>query len=294
MADYLAQHPEVGMAARKESHFLVGDLAPRLAYRPARRPTLDDYLAWFAGVQDRRRLGEASVWYLYSPTAAREIERFNPEAQIIVMIRNPVEMLPSLHSEFVQQEIEPIDDFATALALDEERIRTGTPTGFPPHSYRDAVRYAEQIERYLEVFGRERVHVIVYEDFRDDTLLAFRETCEFLAVDPGFVPEMDVVNPNRRSRSRSLQRLIRRPPQALRQVLHTVTSQDLRRRGGLLLRKLNRRDVARDPLPPELAEALRPEAEREVAALGELLELDLSAWLSSLPAETERPERVSD
>lgn len=293
MADYLAQHPEVGMAARKESHFLVGDLAPRLVYRPAQRPTLEDYLAWFAGVQDRRRLGEASVWYLYSPTAAREIERFNPAAQIIVMVRNPVEMLPSLHSEFVQQEIEPIDDFATALALDEERVRTGTPTGFPPHSYRDAVRYAEQIERYLEVFGRERVHVIAYEDFRDDTLAAFQGACQFLGVDAGFVPEMDVVNPNRRSRSRAVQRLIRRPPQSLRSVLHTVTSPSLRHRAGLLLRRLNRRVVARDPLPPGLAESLRPEAEREVKALRELVGLDLSAWLS-LPAEAERPERVAD
>ena len=293
MADYLAQHPEVGMAARKESHYLVGDLASRLAYRPGPRPTLDDYLAWFAAVQDRRRLGEASVWYLYSPTAAREIERFSPEAQIIVMVRNPVEMLPSLHSEFVQQEIEPVDDFAAALALDEERIRTGTPAGFPPHSYRDAVRYAEQIERYVEVFGRERIHVIVYEEFRDDPLSAYQRTCEFLGVDAGFVPVIDVVNPNRRSRSRAVQRLIRRPPESLRRVLHAFTSQGLRHRAGLLFRRLNRKVVARDPLPPSLAESLRPEAEREVTALRELLGLDLNRWLS-LPAEAERPEPVAD
>ncbi len=31
MADYLAQHPEGGIAARKESHLLLGDPAPRLA-----------------------------------------------------------------------------------------------------------------------------------------------------------------------------------------------------------------------------------------------------------------------
>jgi hypothetical protein len=293
MADYLAQHPEVGMAARKESHYLVGDLAPRLVYRPAPRPTREDYLGWFAAVQDKRRLGEASVWYLYSSTAAREIERFSPGAQIIIMLRNPVEMLPSLHSEFVQQEIEPVGDFATALALDEERLRTGTPTGFPPHSYRDAVRYAEQIQRYLEVFGRERIQVIIYEDFRDDTLSAFQRTCEFLGVDASFIPEMDVVNPNRRSRSRSVQRAIRRPPQPLRTVLHPVTSQRLRHRAGLLLRRLNRKEVSRDPLPPSLAESLRPETEREVAALRELLGLDLTRWLS-LPAGAGQPERVAD
>jgi hypothetical protein len=292
MADYLAQHQELGMAARKETHFLVGDLAPRLALRPGPRLSRDDYMSMFATVQDRRRLGEASVWYLYSPTAAREIERFCPEAQIIIMLRNPVEMLPSLHSEFVHQVIEPVDDFETALSLDEERIRSGTPTGFPPHSYRDAVRYAEQVERYLEVFGRERVHVIIYDDFRDDPLAAFRSTCEFLGVNADFAPEIKVVNPNRRTRSRHLQRLVRKPPPRLRALLHSVTSQSFRRRTSALLRRLNRTPVPRDPLPAQVAESLRPEVEREVAALGELLDLDLSRWLSGL-AEAEHPERLA-
>ena len=293
MANYLAQHPEIGMAARKEGHFLVGDLEPRLAYRPEPRPTREEYLAWFAEVQGKKRLGEASVWYLYSHTAACEIEKFNPEAQIIIMLRNPVEMLPSLHSEFVQQEIEPIGDFETALSLDEERIRNGTPTGFPPHSYRDAVRYAEQIQRYLEVFGRERVHVVIYETFRDDTLSAFRGTCEFLGVDATYIPKMDVVNPNRRSRSRVVQRLIRRPPEPVRTALHSVTSQSFRRRTGRLLRRLNWKVVPRDPLPSRVAESLRPEVEREVTALRELLGLDLSRWLSQL-AEGERLERIAN
>ena len=291
MADYLAQHPDVGMAERKETHYLVGDLAPRLAYTERPRPSLDEYMARLARVQDMQRVGEASVWYLYSPTAAREIERFSPGAEIIAMLRNPIDMLPSLHSEFVQREIEPVGDFETALSLDEERLRHGTPRGFPPHSYRDAVRYAEQVSRYLDVFGPDRVHVVIYEDFREDTVAAFRATCEFLGVDTGFAPEIEVVNPNRRTRSRPLQRLIRRPPERLRAFLHLLTTQRVRNRAGVLLTRLNRKVVPRDPLPGRVAEALRPEVEREVTALGELLDLDLSGWLRHL-AEVEQRERL--
>ena len=293
LAAFLGQHPEVGMAARKETHYLAGDLAPRLAYRPGPRLSLEEYMARFTAVQHKRRLGEASVWYLYSHTAAREIERFSPGAQIIVMLRNPVEMLPSLHSEFVQQVIEPVDNFEAALSLDEERIQNGTPAGFPPHSYRDAVRYAEQIQRYLEVFSRERVHVVVYEDFRDDALSAFRDTCEFLEVDATFVPKINLINPNRRTRSRRLQRLIRKPPQPLRSFVRSVTSQSLRHQAGRRLKRLNHVAVPRDPLPARVAESLRPEVEREVAALRELLGLDVSRWLSGL-AEAEQPQRVAD
>ena len=93
-------------------------------------------------------------------------------------------MLPSLHSQFVFVGIEPEEDFGSALALDAERERSGPPAGFPPRSYRSAVRYGEQLRRYLDVFGRERIHVIVYDEFRDDTRGAYREACRFLEVDP--------------------------------------------------------------------------------------------------------------
>jgi hypothetical protein len=56
-------------------------------------------------------------------------------------------------------------DFEEALAPDEERERAGTPS-LPPRSYRSAALYSEQIEWYLSVFGRKRVHVVAYDDFR--------------------------------------------------------------------------------------------------------------------------------
>lgn len=88
--------------------------------------------ALFEGAQGRKRIGEASVWYLYSSAASREINQFSPEADPIVMLRNPFEALPSLHSQFVFVGIEPVEDFEEALAPDEERERAGTP----PHSRR--------------------------------------------------------------------------------------------------------------------------------------------------------------
>jgi Sulfotransferase domain len=285
LADYLGQHPEVGMCPRKETHQFVGSLAPRMAVRRGqRRRSLDEYLELFRPLQNRRRLGEASVWYLYSPDAAQEIATACPEADIIVMVRNPIDMLASLHSEFVQRELEPVGDFATALDLDETREREGTPPGFPPRSYRSAVRYAEQIERYLDVFGRERVHVIVYEDMRADALGVFRSTCAFLGVDSGFRPDLRIINPNRRTRSRLIQRLITRPPEPVRSVLHRVSSQRLRRATAIRLMKMNRRVAPREALDDRVAEALKPDVAREVAALDALLGLDVSRWLRAAAA----------
>jgi Sulfotransferase domain len=280
MAEYLGQHPEIGMCEHKETQYFATDLYPRFGIRNGGpRRTEVDYLKLFEHVQDRRRLGEASVWYLYSSAAPHEIEAFSPEAEIIVMLRNPLEALPSLHSEFVFGGIEPVEDFARALALDEERERAGAPRGFPPRSYRSAARYSEQLGRYLEVFGRDRIHVIIYERFRQRTHDAYRATCEFLGVDGSFTPEIRVVNPNKRARSKGLRTLVLRPPESLRKVLHAATSQRLRRRTGEALVRWNTRFERREPLPDHVRESLRPLVAREIGELRALIGVDVSFWL---------------
>ena len=280
MADYLGQHPEIGMCPYKELHFFAPDLHSRaLVKRGQRPPTRDEYMRNFQDLQGERRRGEASGWYLYSSAAPREIHDFCPGAGIIAMLRNPLTMLPSLHSQLVYWGIEPVEDFEQALALDEERERTGAPEGFVPISYRSAVRYGSQLRRYLDAFGPERVHAIIFDRFRDDTAGVFEETCEFLDVDPSFVPSIEVVNPNKRVRSGAIRGLLRRPPEPLRRGLHAITSREARRRGGTMLRRWNTRYVPRPPAPQAVTESLRPLVAEEVRELKELVGIDVSFWL---------------
>lgn len=280
MSDYLGQHPEIGMCPRKETHVFATDLYDRLRVKSGQHPPdREQFLQFFAGLGDCRTRGEASVWHLYSSAAAAEIASFEPTAKIVVMLRDPLQMLWSLHSEFVYVGLEPVEDFETALSLDSERERSGTPVGFPPTSYRSAIRYAEQIRRYLDVFGPGRLHVVLYDSFRDDTLGAYRQTCEFLGVDPGFEPQTEVINPNKRPRNALFRRLVRRPPEAVRGVLHRVTTENMRWRVGNQLNRLNTRFTQREPLPATVRAELSPEVEKQVTELDELLGLDVGGWL---------------
>ena len=284
MADFLGQHPEIGMCDRKETQYFAVDLYPRLEVKRGGPPTRSEYLKLFEGVQDKKRLGEASVWYLYSPAAPHEISEFTSTADIIAMLRNPLEMLPSLHSQFVFQGIEPVEDFERALALDEERESSGAPRGFPPHSYRSAVRYSQQLRRYIDVFGRDRVHVIIYDAFRDRPLDTYRTTCQFLGVDATFTPEIGIVNPNKRVRSKRLRNLVERTPEPLRKALHPVTSQSLRQRTAVVLMRWNARIEPREPMRNRVAQSLSPMVAREISELRALLGIDLSFWLDWTPA----------
>ncbi|NLF38083.1 sulfotransferase, partial [bacterium] len=84
---YLGRHPSIFVPARKEPHFFGSDIVS-----PAFVRDRDAYLSLFAGATTEARVGEASIWYLYSKRAAREIKEFNPDARIIIMLRNPVDM----------------------------------------------------------------------------------------------------------------------------------------------------------------------------------------------------------
>jgi hypothetical protein len=278
--DYLSQHPDVFVPPTKEIHFFGRDL-----YSPTYLRDGEKYLSLFAGARDEKRVGEASVWYLYSKQSAREIKEFSPEARIIIMLRNPVDMIYSLHSQRLYIGTEDIEDFAEALRAEPERKRglrlPQNPYLIEGLFYREVGKYTDQVQRYLDVFGRERVKVIVYDDFKSDTARIYGEACEFLEVDSGFRPDIRIVNPNKRVRSKAVRALLDNPPPLLRTLGKPLTTRPFRHRFLKRLRRLNTNFVARPPLPAELRRELQSEFAPDVERLSRLLERDLTHWCAA-------------
>lgn len=275
--EYLGQHPQVFMPFHKEPMYFGADLDPRYARMSER-----DYLRLFAEARPDQRVGEASPWYLYSRTAAGEIKDFSPEAQIIVMLRNPVDVMHAQHSQLLFNRREDIADFAQALAAEADR-RAGRR--IPPGAlrrealfYRRSVRFSEQLARYFDVFGRECVRVIVFDDLREDPASVVRSTFEFLGVDPEQAVDLTVHNPNRRVRLGFVQRLVYRPPGPLKRLVPKLRRLPLVHRFRDVVVAANSAAAARDPMGSELREQLTAEMAPEVEALGGLIGRDLSAW----------------
>jgi hypothetical protein len=247
-----------------------------------RRMSADEYLRLFADARPGQRVGEASPWYLYSASAAREIEAFSPGAQAIVMLRNPVDVMYAQHSQLLFNQRENLADFGEALAAEADR-RAGRR--IPPGAlrrealfYRHSVRFAEQLQRYFEVFGRERVHVIVHDDLVADAAGVVRDTFAFLGVDPEVAVDLEIRNPNRRARSGVLQRLIFRPPGPLRRVVPLLRRFPLVHRLRDAVITANSRSERRAPMDDGLRRKLTAELAPEVQELGRLIGRDLSAW----------------
>ena len=281
---YLGAHPDIFMAG-KEYHYFGSDLA----YHGDRSvPSRDDYLRRFSGGDGQRYRGEASIGYLVSTRAAREIHEFAPDSRIIAILRNPVDMIYSLHSEELFQGDEDIPDFEDALAAEAARKRgeriPPACEALWPLFYRDVGRYASQIERYLDVFGPARVHVVIFDDFVADVSQSYGRMLDFLDVDPSFRPEFPVVNANKVARSDTVVRLLRRPPASLSRLARwVVPDQGARRALGRRIQSANVDQRPRSAMAPELRRSLQAEFADDVARLGALLDRDLSAWTTPAP-----------
>lgn len=287
LSRYLARHPDVFMAT-KELHYFGSDLATCNGESdPSRRLTLEDYLRYFDAARGERYRGDASVGYIYSKTAAKEIGSFCADARIVASFRNPIDMLYSSYSLFRFQGIEQAQDFAEAVSDTEKPRWAYTATDFRwGFTYPGLAHYAEELERYFDVFGRHRVHVLIYEDFVADSTAEYRKVLEFLGVDPAFQPSLEPVFSNRQMRSPLMQRLLWRPPQGIRSIARRIVpSQAARRKVGQALAARNVRIAPREELDPVLRKSLEERFAPEVKRFGDLLGRDMSAlWCRASPA----------
>lgn len=287
MYEYLAAHPRVFMSPVKEPNFFDTDLdsgsyLDSLSFMR----DLERYRALYDGAKPDQLTGEASTWYLFSRDAAANLHAANPRAKAIAMLRDPVEMLHSLHERRMYGGSEELPDFADALAAEADRA---AGRRIPPRArnvkalqYRAVGRYAEQLQRYFDLFGRDAVHVIVFDDFRADPAAAYRGVLDFLGLPQSDLPQLRVVNAAAERRSWRLQQALLSP--RMIRLARIVFPPPVRPHVGRAWDRLNSRGRKRAPLDPQVAARLREDLRPDVEQLSEMLGRDLSAlWWPTSP-----------
>ena len=280
---YLKSHPDVFMSEDKEPHYFSTDLdyTPR-AFRYSR----EQYLALFPAEKGAAVYGEATPYYLYSRAAAPNIHDFNPRARILIMLRNPADMLHSLHSHMLYTGDETLEDFDAALEAEAGRRQgVGVPEIVPFTAmvfYRHIARYTDQVRRYFETFDRDQVCVMIFDDLQADTPGEYVRLLRFLGVDETILPDFGVINPNKRRRSAFLRDLMHNVvpaiPEPVRRALRRVTTPEARRGFHQAVDQWNTSHVPRKAMRVETRQRLQEEFREEVERLSELLDRDLTHW----------------
>lgn len=192
---YLKQHPQITMSPLKETNFFALMNEPLDFCGPGDQDyinrfsitDLDGYLTQFQGCEGAKAIGEASPLYLYSPKAPPRIHEYVPDAKLIAILRNPVDRAYSAFLHLVRDGRETTRDFREALQREEERIAAGWEHIW---HYKNMGRYYEQVKRYTDTFGRDRVRVFLYKDFRTNPTEMLGKVFRFLGVEDTFIPDM--------------------------------------------------------------------------------------------------------
>lgn len=173
---YLSQHPEVFTPRQKELHYFTREHAAASYYRPPVISSEAAYLRHFSPAGGQSAICDVSPSYLYFPQAARRIRDFAPDARIIVLLREPVARTLSHYLMDVSKgyQTRPLRDFL-------ERTEQNSPYYF---EYIETSRYAQHVTGYQDVFGADRVLVLLTEEFQRATEQSMRQVLSFLGVDP--------------------------------------------------------------------------------------------------------------
>jgi len=193
LASWISSHPQIYVSASKEPHYFSEE------YRLT--PTLEQYLANFDDATSQHSWRcDASVWQMYSQTAVPNILHHIANPKFVVMVRNPMEMAPSMHSQQLYNGNEFITDFTEALYLNDERL-TGKPTGMLRRYPTDHLAYFHscalgwQIKKLLSQVSSESLHLIFLDDVKQDAGSVLRDLYSFLGVDNFEAENLSVVNP---------------------------------------------------------------------------------------------------
>jgi hypothetical protein len=209
---YLAEHPEIYMSPIKEPNFFASEIRPENVSEELQdrvRRDMDalkmylqgpmsekrfggmvleweDYLKLFENVKGEVAIGEASVLYLWSKTAAKNIFSRIPDAKIVMVLRDPAERAFSQYLHNVTNGI-ICGSFRQHIYNSSRPKSEKFSVGYPSL---ELGLYYEQVKRYVDIFPRENLQILFFEDYRQQPARTLEKLFSFLHVNSGFTPDM--------------------------------------------------------------------------------------------------------
>jgi hypothetical protein len=205
---YLDQHPQIFMSPIKEPCYFASEIRPenfadhlqagiakslaevqQYLSGPMTEKKFsglvadwDDYQKLFRNADLQPAIGEASVCYLWSKTAARNIAVRLPDAKILMILRNPADRAWSQYQDSLSGGW-PMRSFREEVQA--SIAQTGGKFDVT-HPFLEHGLYHDQVKRYLDLFPAANIRIYWYEE-NISTILPSLFT--FLNVDANFIPD---------------------------------------------------------------------------------------------------------
>jgi hypothetical protein len=281
----LLQHPDIYLCKIKEVGFfwakgqplnLQGPGTDLLKHRLVN--TLPDYQALFSEVKDEKAIGEASVRYLSEYRAPEQIHTIIPQTKLIVSLRQPADRAFSSFTRNLRDGLEPCLSFADALEEERKGLRQNWIFG----RYLDKGFYYSALQRYLDFFDRDQMHISLLEDLIESPGDLVRDIFNFLGVDDTVCVDF--------SHRYNASGIIRNPvlryiwtrSGSLKSRIRSIIPGNIRRAASEWMIK----DVVKPNFPTDIRQELTATYRQDILNLQDLLGRDLSHWLVPEPKGT--------
>lgn len=281
---YLNQHPQIYMSPTKEPRFFAPELYTEHCkdpYRSGAKQHRDSPMSWaeylqlFVGSEAAIARGEASTEYLYMPKSPERIYQHIPEVKLIAILRDPVERA---FSAFCYQLRDGCEKLSFEAALSAEQHRITERKWWPGWHYKQAGFYHQQLIRYFQVFDREQIKIYLHDELSAEPMSVVKDIFQFLGVEDNFVPNLTKENVSGIPQNRLLHNLMTRD-NPLKAAVKSLLPSPLREQFSQRIHQKNMR--AKPTMLPETRQALKKDYQQDILHLQDLIQTDLSKWLSA-------------
>jgi len=278
---YLRQHPEVYMCPQKEPYFF-SFVNKKIDFKGPYDSIMKDvivtdfneYVSFFNNVTDQKAIGECSNSYLFLTHSAEEIKKYIPDCKIIIILRDPVERAFSHYAQHVMIGHEKLT-FEEAIEQESYRKAAGWRWHY---QYLEQSMYYKQVKVYYDIFPKENILVLFFDDLKKDPSLFMKEIFEFIGVSP-MVEGIDfkVYNKTGMPKSRLLHNFLY-SKKFFKKLLGFFIPEQFKIHIFKTIYELNMDYTAKPKLSEETRKKLKEYFKPDIKKLEQLLNKDLSNW----------------
>tara|TARA_Y100000768_G_scaffold194258_1_gene145786 strand:- start:2670 stop:3557 length:888 start_codon:yes stop_codon:yes gene_type:complete len=270
--NYLNSHSQITMSHPKEPHYFSKDI------ENGGIRNKEKYIDCFShGKRNAIAIGESSTLYLYSKVAVQNIYNYSRDAKFITMIRNPIEIARSFHQVALKVFGEIETDFQKAWLLEDNR-KSGMniPIGcIDPKLilYGDIAKLGQQVKRLLSKISSDKIHFVLYDDFKSSTESEYIKVLNFLNVDIELPHCFSSYNKTHRIKNEAITK-ITNYGSALKKKMNIKTKFNIADK----IHKMNITDDPLDYLPENFLLKMENFFKYDTILLSRLIKKDLSKW----------------
>lgn len=265
---YLKQHPQIFMCPIKEPNFFSSNPC---------NYTIKEYENLYKGTIDEKAIGEASPSYLRSYETPMKIKQLIPHCKIIIILRNPMERLFSdfNYSKCLGVNRGNVDDFL------RKQVKNNKGSWYSLGIMIKTGMYYDQVKRYIQVFGREKIKINLYEELISKSQQFILDIYKFLEVNSSFFPNIEkIYNVGSKPIIPKLSEFIGNPPAIIKNFFKFLLPMEYIKQKQLIKRILwfNVRSQ-KSLMSNETKSYLLKIYHEDILNLEQLIGKDLSDWL---------------